>query len=286
MSAVSRERAPLVSLRRLAGAAAPLTSRPAADAGREPSVTPPAAPGTGAALAAAEALAAGSPLGQLHLGQLQPGLVPPAQVPSGVARLEPALGGSAPAGPALAGAPPAPLAAARTALVSAALGPATSPDRLVTGHPAGRYAPADTTARGTVPGAGAGPGPGHLALVSPAAGHANPAPATGLPVPSAPAAAPAGAGAAGPDRNRAAVPAGVPVVTSAGAPGGASAGPQATALAGAQAGPSAATADTADLASDPAALDRLAQRLYGRLRGHFAAELLGDRERAQLLTDL
>jgi hypothetical protein len=37
---------------------------------------------------------------------------------------------------------------------------------------------------------------------------------------------------------------------------------------------------------DPAALDRLAQQLYGRLRGHLAAELLGDRERAQLLTDL
>jgi hypothetical protein len=70
-------------------------------------------------------------------------------------------------------------------------------------------------------------------------------------------------------------------------PGAASAGPQATAPGGALAGPSAATADAPDLASsDPAALDRLAQRLYGRLRGHFAAELLGDRERAQLLTDL
>jgi len=46
-----------------------------------------------------------------------------------------------------------------------------------------------------------------------------------------------------------------------------------------------------DLAADladagPEALDRLAQRLYGRLRGHLAAELLADRERAQLLTDL
>jgi len=45
--------------------------------------------------------------------------------------------------------------------------------------------------------------------------------------------------------------------------------------------------EAVDLATaDPAALDRLAQHLYGRLRGHFAAELLGDRERAQLLTDL
>jgi len=42
-----------------------------------------------------------------------------------------------------------------------------------------------------------------------------------------------------------------------------------------------------DLATtDPAVLDRLAQRLYGRLRGHLAAELLADRGRAQLLTDL
>jgi hypothetical protein len=38
--------------------------------------------------------------------------------------------------------------------------------------------------------------------------------------------------------------------------------------------------------TDPASLDRLAQRLYGRLRGHLAAELLADREHAQLLTDL
>jgi hypothetical protein len=38
--------------------------------------------------------------------------------------------------------------------------------------------------------------------------------------------------------------------------------------------------------SDPAALDQLANRLYGRIRGRLAAELLADRERAHLLTDL
>ena len=47
-----------------------------------------------------------------------------------------------------------------------------------------------------------------------------------------------------------------------------------------------ATEATDPATSDPAALDRLARQLYGRLRGHLAAELLGDRERAQLLTDL
>lgn len=42
--------------------------------------------------------------------------------------------------------------------------------------------------------------------------------------------------------------------------------------------------DVSDL--DPMALDRLSRQLYGRLRGEFAADLLVDRERAQLLTDL
>jgi hypothetical protein len=58
--------------------------------------------------------------------------------------------------------------------------------------------------------------------------------------------------------------------------------------AGAQATPHPETAPAAaDLAmADPGTLDRLAQRIYGRLRGHLAAELLADRERAQLLTDL
>jgi hypothetical protein len=50
-------------------------------------------------------------------------------------------------------------------------------------------------------------------------------------------------------------------------------------------GPAAAGPGGAD-AGDPASLDRLAQRLYSRLRGHLAAELLADREQAQLLTDL
>ncbi|HEY4849301.1 MAG TPA: hypothetical protein VII22_00815, partial [Streptosporangiaceae bacterium] len=49
--------------------------------------------------------------------------------------------------------------------------------------------------------------------------------------------------------------------------------------------PAAAGPSGAD-AADPASLDRLAQRLYSRLRGHLAAELLADREHAQLLTDL
>jgi hypothetical protein len=39
-------------------------------------------------------------------------------------------------------------------------------------------------------------------------------------------------------------------------------------------------------AQDHAALDQLANHLYGRIRGRLAAELLADRERAQLLTDL
>ena len=38
--------------------------------------------------------------------------------------------------------------------------------------------------------------------------------------------------------------------------------------------------------SDPAALDQLAHRLYGRIRSQLTAELLADRERAHLLTDL
>ncbi|HEV2372548.1 MAG TPA: hypothetical protein VGS19_10290 [Streptosporangiaceae bacterium] len=41
----------------------------------------------------------------------------------------------------------------------------------------------------------------------------------------------------------------------------------------------------ASAAPDHAMLDQLAQRLYGRIRGHLAAELLADRERSQLLTD-
>jgi hypothetical protein len=61
--------------------------------------------------------------------------------------------------------------------------------------------------------------------------------------------------------------------------GPASAGP-------ASAGPAATATATAADPTDPAVLDRLAQRIYGRLRGHLAAELLADRERAQLLTDL
>lgn len=37
---------------------------------------------------------------------------------------------------------------------------------------------------------------------------------------------------------------------------------------------------------DPAALDRLSRLLYDRLRGQLTADLLVDRERAHLLTDL
>lgn len=37
---------------------------------------------------------------------------------------------------------------------------------------------------------------------------------------------------------------------------------------------------------EPIVIDQLAQHLYGRIRGHLAAELLADRERAHLLTDL
>jgi hypothetical protein len=38
--------------------------------------------------------------------------------------------------------------------------------------------------------------------------------------------------------------------------------------------------------ADPATLDQLAHLLYGRIRSQLAAELLADRERAHLLTDL
>jgi hypothetical protein len=47
-----------------------------------------------------------------------------------------------------------------------------------------------------------------------------------------------------------------------------------------------AAAATAGLPSDPAALDLLARRLYGRFSRRLADELLAERERAQLLTDL
>jgi hypothetical protein len=59
-----------------------------------------------------------------------------------------------------------------------------------------------------------------------------------------------------------------------------------------QPGPaSAASADShagaaAGLPSDPAALELLARRLYGRFSRRLADELLAERERAQLLTDL
>jgi hypothetical protein len=70
-----------------------------------------------------------------------------------------------------------------------------------------------------------------------------------------------------------------PAVPVSAIPGPAAPGPAAP-------GPAAAATEADPVMPDPAALDRLAQQLYGRLRGHLAAELLGDRERAQLLTDL
>jgi hypothetical protein len=128
----------------------------------------------------------------------------------------------------------------------------------------GPGAPRSAPAPGPMPGGAGGaryqPGP------SAASGFpASPFPAAG-PATDAPGVAGAGAGAAGP----------------------ASAGPASAGLASAgpaSAGPSAAGSSAADT-TDPASLDRLAQRLYGRLRGHLAAELLADREHAQLLTDL
>jgi len=63
------------------------------------------------------------------------------------------------------------------------------------------------------------------------------------------------------------------------------AGPLAASAGGAASVP--APLGSADhVAPDSAALDRLAQQLYGRLRGRLADELRADRERAQLLTDL
>ena len=50
--------------------------------------------------------------------------------------------------------------------------------------------------------------------------------------------------------------------------------------------PEAGAAATAGFPSDPAALDLLARRLYGRFSRRLADELLSERERAQLLTDL
>jgi hypothetical protein len=60
----------------------------------------------------------------------------------------------------------------------------------------------------------------------------------------------------------------------------------------AQAGPTSAPSAAADggtgaeVPSDPASLDLLARRLYGRFSRRLADELLAERERAQLLTDL
>jgi hypothetical protein len=54
-----------------------------------------------------------------------------------------------------------------------------------------------------------------------------------------------------------------------------------------QAGQPGSAAWTANqVPADPATLDQLAHRLYGRIRSQLAAELLADRERAHLLTDL
>ena len=77
-----------------------------------------------------------------------------------------------------------------------------------------------------------------------------------------------------------------PVSDNSATAGSATAGSAGPATVGpATAGPVTAGPAAAD-PTDPASLDRLAQRLYGRLRGHLAAELLADREHAQLLTDL
>jgi len=68
-------------------------------------------------------------------------------------------------------------------------------------------------------------------------------------------------------------------------PPGSSAAPDAgSAAAPAGAGPGPASAP--ELPSDPAALDLLARRLYGRFSRRLADELLAERERAQFLTDL
>ena len=102
-------------------------------------------------------------------------------------------------------------------------------------------------------------GPGSPVSPYPVAGPVTAGPAAAGPVTAGPVTA--GPAAAGPVSDNSATA------------GSATAGP-------ATAGPAAADP------TDPASLDRLAQRLYGRLRGHLAAELLADREHAQLLTDL
>jgi hypothetical protein len=229
-----RPGAPLTSMRRLAGAPAPLASRVGADAGRDV-----AGPGSRSVRAAAAALVSAP----------------------GRAAVYPPGGGPADIGPGL-------------ALGGLALG-GLVPGGLARGGPD----PAGLATEGLAPGGLDGGTRGADSLGRPGAGRPG-----RLPGPAATAAAPRATTATAITTTADPLPATTDRFPAAAGPHSVIPGPRP-----ATPDPLAAGADPlpADLApADPAVLDRLAQSLYGRLRGHFAAELLGDRERAQLLTDL
>lgn len=144
--------------------------------------------------------------------------------------------------------------------------------------PAGWHAEPRSTADWQVPPVPAGPAHRPRTAAAGDSGHGRPDQAM----------AAAAASPAGPDRTAAGpaparpAPAASSPSRAVPSPGRLAASPGPVVPSPGLAGPRSADTEVAD----GAALDRLAQRLYGRLRGHLAAELLADRERAQLLTDL
>jgi hypothetical protein len=294
---------PLVAAHPLAGARPPLTSRPGSRAGR--------APGGSADSGTTMALAAARPA--VGAGEGDPGaagVMPAAVTPAGAGSAGWPAASGLPAGHVFAG----PATDDRLAEIALAgprqrggtePGEPTEPGGSEISRPAERDGSAVITAAaalaprahpGSRPDWPAVAGTGHLARGGgqrPRLGPVRHMPVT--PVPPAVAAPRFEPRPAVPDPAQVPVPAALAPAVPALAPAVPALAPAVPAMAPAvpalapvpaSPGPAAAATEAEPIMPDPAALDRLAQQLYGRLRGHLAAELLGDRERAQLLTDL